>query len=331
MKNINLENINSILIIRLSSLGDILLSTPLIRTIKNKFPNVSIDIIVKGQYKDVIYNNPYLRNTYLYDADNRTELLTELKSKNYDLIIDLQNNLHSKNIRSSLPGFVVKFNKKSIKKFLLVRTKINLLKNTGQIPVRYAQTLKNFELDDQGLDLFTPNVPSAMLIKNERYIGICPGSRHFTKMWPKEYYVNLCRKLIKDCCQVVLFGGKADRKICAEIKSEVPEAINLQNEDDILQTAADMKMCTAIYCNDSGLMHTASAVSVPVIVFLGSTIKEFGFTPYKNKNVILENSSLRCRPCSHIGRKKCPKKHFKCMLEITPQTAFDALQKIIKQ
>lgn len=331
MKNINLENINSILIIRLSSLGDILLSTPLIRTIKNKFPKISIDMIVKDQYKDVIDFNPYLRKKYLFNSDKQTEFLSEIKSANYDLIIDLQNNFYSKKIRSAFTCNKVKFYKKSVRKFLLVHTKINLLKNSGQIPLRYAQTLDNFELDDQGLDLFTPSVPSAMLIKNERYVGICPGGRHFTKMWPGEYYVNLCRKLIKDCCQVVLFGGKADRKICAEIKSEVPEAINLQNEDDILQTAADMKMCTAIYCNDSGLMHTASAMSVPVIVFFGSTVKEFGFTPYKNKNILLEHSSLHCRPCSHIGRKKCPKKHFKCMLEITPQLAFDALLKIIKQ
>ncbi len=330
MKNIDLENIDSVLIIRLSSLGDILLSTPLIRTIKNKYPKISIDMMVKEQYIDVILHNPYLRNKFLFNSEKKEELIREIQSKEYNLIIDLQNNFYSKKISSGLKGIQVKFDKKSVRKFLLVQTKINLLKNAKQLPVRYAQILENFDLDDNGLDLFTTSNHSNLLNKDEKYIGICPGGRHFTKMWPKEYYINLCRKLIKDCCQVVLFGGKSDRKICAEIKSEVPEVINLQNNDDVLQTAADMKMCKAIYCNDSGLMHAACAANVPVIVFFGSTVEEFGFTPYKNKNVILENTSLFCRPCSHVGRKNCPKKHFKCMLDVTPQTAFDTLEKIFK-
>ena len=85
-----------------------------------------------------------------------------------------------------------------------------------------------------------------------------------------------------------------------------PTAINLCNEDNILQTVTDMKKCRAIVCNDSGLMHAACAAGVPVVSFFGSTVKEFGFTPYNNKNLILENNSLSCRPCSHIGREKCP-------------------------
>ena len=122
--------------------------------------------------------------------------------------------------------------------------------------------------------------------------------------------------------KVILFGGKNDKEICNEISNLFPKIINLCNDDDILQTAADMKKCRAIICNDSGLMHAACAVGIPVLSFFGSTVKEFGFTPYKNKNLILENISLSCRPCSHIGRKECPKSHFNCMKEITPQTAF---------
>jgi ADP-heptose:LPS heptosyltransferase len=90
-----------------------------------------------------------------------------------------------------------------------------------------------------------------------------------------------------------------------------------------------MKKCKAVICNDSGLMHTACAVGTPVLTFFGSTVKEFGFTPYRNKNLILENNSLSCRPCSHIGRDKCPKNHFKCMKELTPEIVFNKLNQLL--
>lgn len=330
MKNPDFENIRSVLIIRLSSLGDILLSTPLIRTIKTRFPHVEIDIIVKLQYYDVIAHNPHLRNKYSFNIKKKKEILSELKSNKYDLIIDLQNNFKSRKISARLNGKVLRFDKKSVEKFLLVKTKINFLKEADPIPVRYANTLGDFELDDKGLDIVTTSLPSEFLFINENYIGICPGSIHYTKMWPLDSYVKLCRLLLKNGWNILLFGGLTDRKICLEIKSQVPEVINLQNDDDILQTAANMILCKAIYCNDSGLMHTACAAEVPVISFFGSTVKEFGFMPYKNKNIILENTSLACRPCSHIGKDHCPKKHFKCMNDISPQTAFEALESILK-
>lgn len=330
MKNPDFENIKSILIIRLSSLGDILLSTPLIRTIKTRFPHIEIDIIVKLQYYNVIAHNQHLRNKYSFSSAKQKEMMSELKKQSYDLIIDLQNNIKSRKLTARLQGKTVRFKKRSIKKFVLVNTKINLLKDAPQIPVRYAETIEGFKLDDSGLDIVTTAIPSDFLLKNENYIGICPGSRHFTKMWPLDYYVKLCRLLIKNGWNILLFGGLTDRKICLEIKNQVPEAINLQNDDDILQTAANMILCRAIYCNDSGLMHTACAAELPVIAFFGSTVKEFGFTPYKNKSIVLENDSLSCRPCSHIGKSHCPKKHFKCMTEISPQRAFEALDEVLK-
>ena len=90
-----------------------------------------------------------------------------------------------------------------------------------------------------------------------------------------------------------------------------------------------MKECKAIVCNDSGLMHTACAMKVPVLALFGSTIREFGFTPYNNKNLILENKTLSCRPCTHIGRENCPKNHFKCMLELSPGDAYNKLIELI--
>lgn len=326
----NLSEYNKILIIRLSSLGDILLSTPLIRTLKENHPKIKIDFLLKEQYKDALSNNPFIERLffYQYEKNELNSLLKKLKNENYDLLVDLQNNFRSTQIRKELKSKFVKFNKKNIDKFLLVNFKINLMKGANQIPQRYADSLE-LKLDNEGLDLFTKNKPSGKLKEENKYIGFCPGSRHFTKMWPKENYIEVGNLLNKAGYKVVLLGGKDDKEICLEISKNIPSSINLCNDDDILQTAANMKKCLAIACNDSGLMHTACAMQIPVLTFFGSTVREFGFTPYKNKNVILENNSLSCRPCSHIGRASCPKGHFKCMLEITPQLAFEKLITLI--
>ncbi|NWF90169.1 MAG: lipopolysaccharide heptosyltransferase II [Ignavibacteriaceae bacterium] len=315
-----------ILIVRLSSLGDVLLTTPLIRSLKKDNSKTEIHFLVREEYKDALVNNKNISKLIIFNrTDSAAKIKSELSQSKYELIIDLQNNFRSRNLIFGLNCPVVRFKKLSLQKFLLVNLKLNLLKNSPQIPERYAATLNNLKLDDEGLELISDRKASLSLTINQKLIGFCPGSRHFTKMWPKEYYVELGRKLIADGFGIVLFGGKSDKQICAEISSSLNGCLNLCNENDLLQTAADMKMCKAVVCNDSGLMHTASAVQVPLAAIFGSTVKEFGFVPYKCKNLILENKSLTCRPCSHIGRSSCPKKHFKCMKELTPQLVYNSL------
>ncbi len=329
---LKLDTVNKILIIRLSSLGDILLTTPLIRSIKNKYPHLQVDFLLKDRYGDVLKYNPNIRNLFSINSEEDGSI-DEISSNNYDLIIDLQNNFRSKKIlrrfKTKPTPHIVKFKKLDYKKFLLVNFKINMLKEASPIPVRYAQTFGSNILDEKGLEIFLPEQIKSVLNSDDNYIGFAPGSRHFTKMWPKEFYIYLAKILLRRGFKVVLFGGKDDKTTCEEITKAVPGSINLCNDDHILQVAADMKKCKVVVCNDSGLMHTACAVGTPVLAFFGSTVKEFGFTPYKNKNLILENNSLSCRPCSHIGRSRCPKKHFKCMMELTPEITFNKLNQLL--
>ena len=281
-------------------------------------------MLIREEYVDVIKLNPYIDKKFLFKKDdkNNNVLIEQLKNNNYELVIDLQNNLRSKKVVSSLKTNNVKLDKRSFDKFLLVNFKVNKLKEASQIPVRYSNTIQKIKLDEQGLNLFTDKSANAELIGKNNLIGFCPGARHFTKRWPKEYFIELGNKLTQDGYMIVLFGGKIDKEICAELVDKIPDAINLSNNDELLQTAADIKLCKAIICNDSGLMHTASATGTKVIAIFGSTVKEFGFAPYNCSNLILENNSLTCRPCSHIGRSDCPKKHFDCMKSINPDFVF---------
>ncbi len=289
--------------------------------------------MVKEEYKDAVLFNPFVSNVFTYNknlsaAKNIGQ--NKLKLKRYDLIIDLQNNFRSLAICLKLNSRVKRFKKKTISKFLLVNFKINLLKNVPEIPVRYAQTVKGFELDDKGLELYLPDGIETGLNEDKKYIGFAPGSRHFTKMWPKKYYIALGNYFVKNGYTVVLFGGKEDEDVCKEISLGIKNSINLCNDNNLFATASGMKKCSALICNDSGLMHAACAVNIHVIAIFGSTVSYFGFVPYKNRSIILENENISCRPCSHIGRKSCPKKHFNCMNEITPLIAFNKFKSLIE-
>lgn len=328
-----LSKTNKILVIRLSSLGDILLTTPFIRAIKTQFHHIKIDMLIREEYADVIKLNPYIDKKLLFKKGDKgnIDLIEQLRANRYELVIDLQNNLRSKKIISSLKIRNVKFPKKSFDKFLLVNFKINKLRKAQQIPVRYSNTIQNLKLDEQGLDLFTDKSANAELFGKNNLMGFCPGARHFTKRWPKEYFIELGNRLTQDGYRIILFGGKIDKEICAELVNKISGAINLSNNDELLQTASDMKLCKAVVCNDSGLMHTASSTGTKVIAIFGSTVKEFGFAPFNCSNLILENNSLTCRPCSHIGRSNCPKKHFECMKSIKPEFVFKKLKQFLTQ
>ncbi|MCS7052650.1 MAG: glycosyltransferase family 9 protein [Ignavibacterium sp.] len=326
---IDFKKIKNILVIRLSSLGDILLTTPLLRAIKTQYPNVKIDFLAKQEYSDLMINNPNIENLFLLNKDgiiNPAKKNSSTTLGQYDLIIDLQNNIRSRRISSKLRTQIVRFKKYSIRKLLLVRTKINLMKDFPSIPERYAETI-DIKLDDKGVEIISYKETSKEIKNLKKIIGICPGSKHFTKRYPIEYQINLCKLLVENNFNVVLFGGKLDKEICQEISERVQHIINLQNDDDILQTVADMKMCDVIVCNDSGLMHVASSFNKKLIAIFGSTVKEFGFTPYNCPNaIIVENENLNCRPCSHIGRDSCPKFHFRCMKDLKPEIIFNLIR-----
>ncbi len=313
-------------------MGDVLLTTPIIRSLKTKYPDTKIDFLVREEYADVVKLNPYLNFVYVLSRSEKMKLLIKpLVENNYDFIIDLQNNFRSRMFKTQLNSISHSYSKPTIEKFLLVRFKINLLKQFKSIPQRYAETLPDLKLDDYGLDLFIPQSIRPILTGTNRYIGMIPGSKHFSKRWPTEYFIELGNKLLSNDIVPVIFGGRDDKELCERISAGISGSINLCNDNDLLQTASDMKMCKTIISNDSGLMHTAAAVGTPVIAIFGSSVKDFGFVPYGVKNLILENNSLSCRPCSHIGRSSCPQRHFKCMREITPQYVMDSTLKFISE
>ncbi len=328
-----------ILIIRFSSIGDILLSTPFIRQTRIAFHDAIIDFVTKTQYADLLKFNPHINHLYLFDDQQGLggllQLKQTIKSKKYDYILDLHNNLRSRILTFGLGAKVFRMKKNKLKRALLVYLKINLFPKPIPIAQKYLKVGEKIGVQDDGLGLelfwkdnnvknVLKNLPANLF--NERFIALAPGAGFKTKQWPLEYFRALIQMLSnKTAYEIVLLGSQeeADQFRPLVISENV---INLAGTLSLLGTAVVLNKAQFLVSNDSGLMHMATAVRTPVLAIFGSTTKELGFFPYRSKNIVVENDTLWCRPCSHIGRNHCPLFHFKCMKSITPQKVFNALK-----
>ena len=336
------ENALKILILRLSSIGDILLCTALIRQIRTTYPDAQIDFIIKKEFFDLLRYNPHLNTLYEVDKKDGRRGLKELrqiiKKNDYDYILDLHNNFRT----NYLHGFLSGTNKNKIKKdylkrLLLVKFKINIYDEVITIPQRYFDVARELKVEDdhQGLEIHwhtgeigRANELSASL-KQKPYFVLACGAGFFSKQWPLEYFRELIQKLLSTHQEsIVILGSKseAERFRSLVISDRVR---NLAGELTLLEAAAVIAEARAVVSNDSGLMHMATAVKTPVLAIFGSTVEELGFFPFRSEHRVLQNIDLNCRPCSHIGKNHCPKKHFKCMRELTPDMAYYNLLKLI--
>ena len=330
-------NSNRFLIIRLSSIGDIILTTPLVRALRKAYPNSLIDYLVKEEFLDLLQNNPHIDNVYTFNPRNGLkEILRwrkKIKSNEYTSILDLHRSIRSILMTIWLGRVELgKLNKNLFKRIVLVKLGINLYKSIVPVTQRYFDAAKRLDLVDDGLgtELFHDGkIPTKIRnsLENKNIIIMAPGAGYFTKRWLPEYFAKLADKLIdKYNAEVYLIGSSADRKICSEIRKSMNNYVHdLSGNFSILETSAIIDASDALITNDTGMMHVAVSQKKPVLAFFGSTTEELGFFPYGQKYKVLENKDLNCRPCSHVGRDKCPKRHFKCMKEISPELAYNSI------
>jgi heptosyltransferase-2 len=349
-----MPTITKTLVIRLSSIGDIVLASPLIRVFRKQFPSAQIDFLVRKEYAELVRNNKNLNHIYEFDTktgfSGLRKLKNQLRSEQYDLVIDIHNSLRSRYLRWLLgAGNVVVVHKRIFVRAMLILFKKNFYHGVISVADRYIISVQKYGIknDGKGLELFIPEevrthaqaqIKKAGCQDAATVIGFCPSARHATKCWPQERFEELGRKLATDVnAKILLFGGPEDKEKCLSIAQSINSftregnAVNLSGELSLLETAVAMETCNVIVTNDSGLMHIACAMKKKVVAIFGSTVREFGFFPVGTKNVIVERAGLYCRPCSHIGRSTCPEGHFRCMNEIQVEDVMRSLQAISVQ
>ncbi len=326
-----------VLILRFSSIGDIVLTTPVVRTLKTQLDHAQIHYATKIQYQDVLAANPYIDKLHLLN-ESLTDLIQELKREKFDFIVDLHHNLRTFRIKSALGVKSFSYNKLNIEKWLMVNFKINKLPNF-HIVDRYMETLQSLgiKMDALGLDYFIPEkdeVPTEWLPSEfqKEYVVYAIGAQHATKKLPLNRMVELCDRINKP---LILLGGKEDFETGEEIarffertpKNSGNEPMLIQmnkkalvynacGKFNINQSASVVKKSMYVFTHDTGIMHIAAAFKKEIFSIWGNTIPSFGMYPFRTKFTVFENNKLDCRPCSKIGFQKCPKGHFRCMNEV---------------
>ena len=315
-----------ILIIRFSSIGDIVLTTPVVRCLKTQLPDVELHYLTKASYKSLLAHNPYIDKLHLFTERKMPVTIQALKAENFDMVIDLHRNQRTWWVKRRLgvENYVV--NKINLEKMLMVRLKRNALPDV-HIVDRYMETVKHLDIqnDGKGLDHFIGAADEVLIngyfpnVGTNPYVAFSMGGQHFTKRLPNHKIIQICRKLKMP---VILLGGKEDESNGKAIVKALKRAnvVNACGQFSINQSASIVQQATWVITHDTGLMHIAAAFDKKIIAIWGNTIPEFGMYPYpKNKKSFHKNievKGLDCRPCSKIGHDKCPQKHFKCMEDI---------------
>jgi len=309
------------LIIRFSSIGDIVLTTPVVRCLKNQVEGAEIHYLTKPAFRKMLENNPSIDKVHVLKQPLADTIHT-LKYEHFDYIIDLHTNLRSYRVKNKLKVISFSFNKLNKEKWLMVNFKKNKLPDL-HIVDRYLETLSVFDVqnDNQGLDYFIPPEDEVDLTSISKdletgYVGVVVGAYHNTKKLPLAKIISIGQKIDKP---IVLLGGPADREDAEKIKQAIGHTVyNTCGKFNINQSASLVKQANVILTPDTGLMHIASAFKKKIVSVWGNTIPEFGMYPYlpHPQSEIMEIKGLKCRPCTKIGFSRCPKKHFRCMLDL---------------
>jgi heptosyltransferase-2 len=307
-----------VLVIRFSSIGDIVLTTPVLRCLKKQLENVEIHYCTKLSYRTLLESNPYI-NKFHYLGESLFELGKALRKEKFDLVIDLHKNTRTLFLKLMIGAPSSSFNKLNWEKWLLVNFKLNKLPSV-HIVDRYMKTLEGVGIvnDGLGLDYFFPaneafaisQLPASF---QKGFIIYAIGGQHETKKLPLEKMKELMASI---SVPLILIGGKEDEATgekLAEIAQEKKPVLNLCGKLSLHQSASLIEKSLKVYSHDTGMMHIAAAFKKEIVVIWGNTVPDFGMYPYATKFTSLQVEDLSCRPCSKIGFSKCPKKHFHCM------------------
>ena len=312
-----------ILIIRFSSIGDIVLTSPLLRAIKQQKPQIEIHYLTKKIYADVLVHNPHIDKLFLLEQDVRS-VVKQLRKEKYDHIIDLHKNLRTIRIKKALGVTATSYEKLNWEKLLLVTFKINNLPKV-HIVERYFETLHRLRVknDDKGLEYYSgleyeKNINGLATEISNDFAVLVVGGTYFTKQIPVEKILEIIQ-LIK--IPLILLGGPEDKEIAEEVmnksEKEVYTAVGISN---INESAEIIRRSQLVITGDTGLMHIAAAYQKNIYSIWGNTVPEFGMTPYMpehpERSKVLEVNGLKCRPCSKLGHHTCPQSHFDCMMKI---------------
>lgn len=330
---------SKILIIRLSSLGDVVLTTPVVSALKSAWPAARLTFLTKGAFAPVLQRHPLIDEVVVFEDRGLWGWAGEIRRQRFDIVIDLHDTVRSR-AWSMLSGAHrrARYDKRAADRRRLVWTKRLSPRLAGNVVDRYLEPLA--DLGVPAVD----RIPKLYVGAEERlpeplekrlgpgpFIALAPGALHDTKQWPGDRFAAAADRLAEGR-PVVLLGTGADARAAEEIlKSLASPAQSFVGQTSLRDMMLVLQRCALLLTNDSGAMHVAAALDVPTLAIFGPTVKPFGFFPAGDRTAVVEAAGLECRPCSVHGSKKCPLGHFRCMTDVTVDQVVASAQALLAQ
>ena len=333
-----------ILIIRLSSLGDIVLTQPVAKILRETFPDAEIDYYTKKQFVDLVKAFGQIDNILVWEKQNAINFrkLLQLRKK-YDVVIDLHAKLNTFLIRTIVGAQKnAVYRKKHLLRFLIIkkltRKKIDSTVSLYFSALKKLGIEKHFDYPQFSYNLNYDSQPLSSHRKYDFHLGnakkilIFPGALHRTKMYPTTQFAEFIDSVPQNWnCRFIVAGAKNEKNICRQlIFNTKTDIIDLCGKLTLSELISAIEAADVVISNDSGPMHIAAALKKPQISVFGATHPKLGFAPLNKKAIVLK-ADIPCQPCSLHGAEKCPKNHFRCMKMISPEMLKESLGKLLKE
>ncbi len=329
-----------ILVIRFSSIGDVILATPVFDYLRKIHSNSQITFLTDKNYVELFSDDPRLNCILGLQKSDHIDQLSFI-NEHWDLVVDLQNNRRSNIIIDQIKTKqqTGTFQKLHFQRLLLLLTRINLYpRDSGVIP-RYLQAA--------GLKSSTTNINKSIklyfnsskftnynkLVQSDAIIrptiALFPFSAWKNKEWPADYFMTVGKYFISKGWNVVIFGSKSEQKQAEQLRLRIGEkAISLAGKLSLYECGCVLSNCTITLGNDSGLSHLARACGVKSAIVYGPTTHHFGFFPTDNPPFKILEAPIICRPCHPHGGNICFRFNHECMKKIEPEIVIRELLKL---
>lgn len=341
--------IKKVLIVQTAFIGDVILVTPLIRIVSEKFPNSEIHFLTIPASQNTVETLPYIKQLWIYDKRGSDaglaslfRLAGKIRQEQFDLAL-----VPHRSLRSAFLVFMARIPwrigfDRSSGSFLFTDTvsyadpgheierNFRLLKPLNFV-IPHRQ-LPDIQPDSNDRDVVNGWMTSQKLENGSDMVCMAPGSIWPTKRWPPQSWANLADRFKFEKWEVIFIGSEMDKPLISDIMNMTKMPVSdVSGQFTVRQSAEIIRRCRLLISNDSAPTHMGTAVRTPVLTIFGCTVPSFGFFPYGIHDRIAEVEGLSCRPCTDHGRKKCPLKHFKCMLDLSIETVFNMAWKMIHE
>ena len=333
------SSIPNVLAVRFSSIGDILLTTPLLRAIRRSHPGARITVLIKRDYVALLSHNPHVDLVLgLSPSRSLLSLASELRGDRYTHLLDLHDNLRSRALRLLVPGRWRTYPKHRLARAWLIHAKRNRYRDRRPVAERYFSAARDlgvqpdgcppdFYLGPEAGDQVSDWLRAMGLEEEANIVALAPGAAHATKRWPIEHWRALVARNLESGAAVVIVGGPSDADLGATLAEQGGgRVVSAAGIFGLQATAALIQRARVLVSGDTGVMHMASAVRTPVVGLFGPTVEAFGFFPYTPRASVVE-LPLPCRPCTAQGSSRCPLGHHRCMIDIQPSVVYEALRR----